>query len=90
MSNTGNSSSFSKLTHPRKNEKALLPHPDPSVMVVNTNDAGFLLGVKSNRAMQMPIDARTGRHISFHLPKPVNAKSKSDAPLIGANQRIIP
>jgi hypothetical protein len=37
----------------------LLPHPEPSVTVVNTHVALCLLGVRTRSAMQMQIDAMT-------------------------------
>lgn len=47
-------------THPSRNEKPLLSHPDPSVTVVNTHLALCLFGVRTRRAIQMEIDAMTG------------------------------
>lgn len=42
----------------RKKENGV-PHPDPLVKCVNTHVADCLLGVKTSRAMQIAIEART-------------------------------
>jgi hypothetical protein len=46
-------------TNPSKNEKPLLPQPEPSMTVVNTHFGLCLFGVRMRRAMQMQIDAMT-------------------------------
>lgn len=73
---------------PRRNEKPLDPHPDPSVTVVNTHLADCFSGVKTKIATQMPIVARTIRVPLEHVN---NTHSVSTSCLLftGANQRTI-
>ena len=47
------------MTYPRRNEKPLLPHPEPSVISVNTHFALCFSGVSIKSAMQIAIEART-------------------------------
>jgi hypothetical protein len=44
---------------PRRNEKPLLPQPEPSMTVVNTHVGLCLFGVRMRSAMQIAIDAMT-------------------------------
>jgi hypothetical protein len=73
-----------KSTYPSKNEKPLLPQPEPSVTVVNTHDALCLLGVRIRRAMQIHIDAMT-----TVLSAEVLLHDWSYSLLIGANHRMM-
>jgi hypothetical protein len=71
-------------TNPRRNEKPLLPQPEPSVTVVNTHCGLCLFGVRMRRAIQMAIDARTAWLLDACKLTLVDYSL-----LIGANQRMI-
>jgi len=53
------------MTDPSKNEKPLLPHPDPSVTSVNTHFALCLFGVKRYSVTQILIEASTSNTLAF-------------------------
>lgn len=71
-------------TYPRRNEKPLLPQPEPSMTVVNTHCGLCLFGVRMRRAMQMQIDAMT-----ICCQTALNNESFVDVLLIGANHKIM-
>jgi len=73
-----------RISYPSKNEKPLLPHPDPSVTFVKTHLALCFSGVKTSSATHMPIDARTSG-----LLAEVTRRRDYNLLLIGANQRTI-
>ena len=73
------------MTDPSKNEKPLLPHPDPSVTSVNTHFALCLFGVKRYSVTQILIEASTSNTLAFII----DILSLKDLLLIGANQSMI-
>lgn len=75
---------MSRETHPSKNEKPLLPHPEPSMTVVKTHCGLCLFGVRISRAMHMQIDAMTVADLVA-----IQRQARSDLLLIGANQRMM-
>lgn len=52
--------------YPSKKENPLLPHPEPSVMLVNTQAGSCFSGVRYSSAIQIPMDPRTRINLVSH------------------------